>query len=79
MALTDSTPRRAVHIDGHASDLFFNLDFDDAVEHDQRGQFAGFDDERMREKADWFVGSLQRLGGPTIATDDLLADFYSRV
>jgi hypothetical protein len=79
MAMTDSTERRSAHIDGNASDLFFNLDFDDAIEHDQRGNFEGFDGERMREKADWFVESLSRLGGPTIASDDLLADFYSRV
>jgi hypothetical protein len=67
----------AVHAD--ISDLFFNLDHDDAkVMVD--GKFDHYDGTKMLEQATWFVGCIERIAyvyAPS--TDQLLMDFYGRL
>lgn len=66
-------------IDGNISDLFFNLDLEAATIKTADGEFAGFDDDKLRAEAAWFLNCLDRLGVPIPSADDLIADFHSRV
>jgi hypothetical protein len=67
-----------MRVDCHVSDLFFNLDHDEArvVE---KGHFVRFDDTKMLEQADWFTKSIEAIGGPITAPADLVADFHARL
>lgn len=67
-----------MRIDGHVSDLFFNLDHDDARLM-ENGHFVNFDDEKMLEQAEWFARSIGHIGGPVYQPAEIVADFYARV
>lgn len=61
------------------SDLFFNIDIDDArvIE---KGRFVGWNEERLREEAETLLGRLERLGvGGLPGPDELVRDFLGRV
>lgn len=66
-------------VDQNISDLFFNTDFSEEVIHDEKGQFVDFDQNKMREEADLFLGCLSRLNVAIPSRDALLEDFYKRV
>lgn len=67
-------------VNQNISDLFFNRDFSGCKEVDSKGQFAGFNEEKMREEAKTFLDALNNLSVVDIPSDDeLLADFYGRV
>lgn len=67
-------------IDPWISDLFFNLDFEDAKLADKDGQFVGWDRTIMRDRARWFYAALEHLMFRTPPSPDaILADFYARV
>lgn len=69
----------ATDINPDISDLFFNLDHDDAKIMED-GKFVGWDDDKMRERATWFVGCIERFAyvyAPSV--EQVLEDFYGRV
>lgn len=64
------------------SDLFFNLDLDHARRFDKKGQFDCFDNNILRQEADWLLETLSKLGVPPqfIPTrDELVTNFLRRV
>lgn len=66
-------------IDGHTSDLFFNLDHSAAVVKDGKGQFDGWNEEKMTDQAIWFCEAISAIGGPIYLPPDIIADFHARV
>jgi hypothetical protein len=65
----------------YVSDLFFNLDHDDAKIYDTKRQFLGWDREKMIERARWFRTALDHImevGDPP-TVEAILIDFYARV
>lgn len=67
-------------ISASISDLFFNLDHDDAKITDRDGTFQGWDTDKMRETARWFRDALDNImyaDPPTV--DAILSDFYARI
>lgn len=66
-------------IDGNISDLFFNTEMSVTELHDAKGDFAGYDEAKLRDEAALFLGCLDRLGVSTPSVDDLLSDFYGRI
>ena len=59
------------------SDLFFNraLGHCEIIE---KGQFAGYDDDKLADEAQGFLGSLERLGVDVPEPGELIADFHAR-
>lgn len=67
-------------VDTNISDLFFNTELDDVTrQYDAKGQFVGYNDEKMLEAAQDFLASLYRLGVPVPAPRALVDDFYGRL
>jgi hypothetical protein len=63
----------------YVSDLFFNLDHNDAKVTDEKGHFTGWDTDKMRQQARWFRNALDHImmvDPPTV--DSILSDFYGR-
>lgn len=66
-------------VNGNISDLFFNTDHDGATIMEQ-GKFAGFDDSKLRDDAEMFLGCLDRLGLTDLpSAPELVQDFHGRV
>lgn len=66
-------------IDIDVSDLFFNHDLTDAIER-ENGQIVGWNMEKLREEAETFLGSVERLApGKAPTVDHLIADFFARM
>lgn len=66
-------------MDQNISDLFFNTDVSDAKEYD-RGDFSGFDDDKMLYEAELFLGCLDRLNvGDLPSARELVDNFYGRI
>lgn len=68
----------SIRIDTNISDLFFNTDLSDTRVM-ENGQFARYDEGKMRTEAELFLGCLERLGVPVPSPEDLVADYYARV
>jgi hypothetical protein len=67
-------------IDGNISYLFFNTELSVAeLPTDRDGVFQGYDETKLHDEAEIFLGCLGRLGVATPSVDDLIADFYSRI
>lgn len=68
-------------INGHVSDLFFNLNTDDIERpRDSKGTFAGYDQGKLLDKADWFLTSMAGAGCAALPTAaELVDDFKGRV
>lgn len=72
----------ATQVNTEVSDLFFNTDHEAAALLDDRGNFAGFNDEVLLEEAASFIASLERLGVAPLRVptkENLVADFHKRV
>lgn len=71
-----------VFIDGDISDLFFNLDHDDAIiDDDTQGGPTGFDEAKLKASAVELLARLRRLGCDVSLPlpDALVADFLRRL
>jgi hypothetical protein len=67
-----------MRINGDISDLFFNTDHNSA-EYDSNKRFVGYNHDKLREAAELFLLSLERLGVAVPTVDELTADFYGRI
>jgi len=61
------------------SDLFFNLDHDEAKVTDCKGQFERFDDDKLHAQAAWFCECLIGCGGRELKPSAVVADFLQRL
>jgi hypothetical protein len=69
-------PSRVIHSD--LSDLFFNYEHDDARRLD-RGEFVGWDSDKLNEHAATVLGNLAALGVEGLpAPETLVEDFLDR-
>lgn len=73
-------------VNAHISDLFFNSDLEDCKDFDYSGIgqkcFAGFDDDKLREEAEFFLRHIDAIvhgSIPVPTVDELLADFHNRL
>lgn len=75
VAVNDDAP---TPINADLSDLFFNRD-NDAARLLEKGKFAGWNEEALREDAAIMLGNLERLGVVAlVAPDELVRDFLDR-
>lgn len=65
-------------VDGNISDLFFNTDLSD-TRIMEKGQFVGYDEEKMKTEAALFLACLDRLGVATPSVEDMISDYFARV
>jgi hypothetical protein len=68
-----------MHVNADISDLFFNTDVSHAVVNDKDGQFVDWNHDALREEAETFLASLDRLGVAVPTADELIQDFHNRV
>lgn len=62
------------------SDLFFNTDLDHCVMRNHKGEFDGYDEDKLREEADSFANCIVSLNpGMMFTADELIADLYARI
>lgn len=66
-------------VDTNISDLFFNTDLSATKMLDPKGNFTGYNEEKLREEAQMFLSALDRLGVATPSVEDLIADYYGRL
>lgn len=65
-------------MNGHVSDLFFNLDHSGARRF-ENGKFSHFDQIAMDDQAKWFCESIAAIGGPICSPAEVIRDFYRRI
>lgn len=68
-----------MRVNTNISDLFFNYDLSDAHREDTGGDFCGYDDGVMLEKAADVIFSLEHLGVEVPTARELVDDFHARL
>lgn len=76
---TQTQSKTLTRVDATVSDLFFNLDHDEAVIRDAKGNFESYDEAKLHGLATWFATSINSIGGPYYTAEEIIADFYARV
>lgn len=77
-SLTRMGNPRPLRVDANISDLFFNTDLSN-TRIMERGQFVDYDEDKLKEEAQMFLSSLDRLGVATPSVEELIADYYGRI
>lgn len=66
-------------MNGHISDLFFNLDHDAAKKAKADGTFDGFDEDKMKEQAVWFCETIAAISSERPTPEEVIKDFFARI
>jgi hypothetical protein len=61
------------------SDIFFNLDHSEANMADKKGNFAGYNAQKLLEQAQWLVDALSLFTSNVPTATDIVADFNARL